>query len=113
MSYRDTEISMVRGDSETITLTIKQSDGEDYPLENGDIIYFTVKQHANTSVKLLQKKITTFEGSQVIIDIEPTDTKTLRFDRYVYDIQLTRKNGDVHTIVPYSRFIVTEEVTYE
>ena len=32
---------------------------------------------------------------------------------YVYDIQLNDSNGRVTTIIPCSKFIISEEVTYD
>jgi hypothetical protein len=104
---------MVRGDSESIALSIKR----DYviiPFKQGDTVYFTVKISANIEDIALQKIITEFnEDGSCIIEIEPEDTKELKFRSYVYDIQLTDSNGRVTTIIPCSKFVIAEEVTYD
>lgn len=111
MKIDGTNLSMIRGDSEGIILTIKENDVE-YEFQEGDVVYFTIKKHANTDEIELQKIITSFEGNEAAIEIEPQDTKGLEFRSYVYDIQLT--SGErVTTVVPHSNFIIEKEVTYD
>lgn len=106
-------LSMVRGDSESIILSLKK-DGNMIPFNQGDTVYFTVKQSYTTEDIALQKIITEFnEDGNCIIEIEPEDTKELSFRSYVYDIQLTDSNGRVTTIIPCSNFVIAQEVTYE
>jgi hypothetical protein len=113
MKIQGTDISMIRGDSESITLSLKRDDVI-IPFNQGDTVYFTVKQGYSTEKITLQKIITEFdEGGNCIIEIEPEDTKELSFGSYVYDIQLTDSNGRVTTIIPCSKFVVAEEVTYD
>lgn len=106
-------IEMIRGDTEGIIVSVKTKDGEDKPLTEGDIIYFTVKKSIYTDEILLQKTITTFDDGKAHINISPSDTKGLRYDTYVYDIQWTSSAGAVKTIVPPSGFRVCGEVTYD
>lgn len=112
MIVTGTKISMTRGDSETITVSIRK-DGEDIPLVAGDTVYFTVKNDANTEDKVLQKVVTEFDDGKAIIEILPGDTKHLPFTEFVYDVQLTKTDGGITTIIKPSKFIVGEEVTYE
>ena len=84
------------------------------PFEDGDRVYFTVKESAEKEDKLIQKIATEFSDGVAYIPIFPRDTKPLKFKRkYVYDVQLTTASGDVFTIIQPSKFVVTEEVTYE
>ncbi len=113
MKVSGTDLSMIRGDSESIILSLKK-DGNMIPFNQGDTVYFTVKQSSTTEKIALQKIITEFdEDGNCIIEIEPEDTKELSFRSYVYDIQLTDSNGRVTTIIPCSKFVITEEVTYD
>lgn len=113
MKVSGTDLSMIRGDSESIILSLKK-DGNMIPFNQGDTVYFTVKQCYSTEKITLQKIITEFdEGGNCIIEIEPEDTKELSFRSYVYDIQLTDYNGKVTTIIPCSKFVIAEEVTYD
>lgn len=107
-------IYMTRGDTETITVSLRDSTGADMPLVVGDTIYFTVKSSPQTEDKILQKVITTFDEGKAIIDIVPEDTKSLLApSECVYDVQLTRADGSVTTIIKPSNFVIEEEVTYE
>ena len=62
---------------------------------------------------MLYKKVTEFVDGKALITIHPEDTAELKFKTYVYDIQLTRANGQVQTIVKPSQFVVGSEVTYD
>ena len=113
MKVNGTNLTMIRGDSESITLLLKK-DGEIIPFNQGDTVYFTVKQSPNTDKIMMQKIITTFdEDGSCTIEINPDDTKNFSFRDYVYDIQLNDSNGRVTTIVPCSKFTISEEVTYD
>lgn len=112
MKVIGTNIYMTRGDSETITVSLRQ-EGAEIPLVEGDTIYFTVKTNSQTEDKVIQKVVTTFDDGKAIISILPEDTKYLPFTTFVYDVQLTRADGSVITIIKPSEFVVEEEVTYE
>lgn len=113
MKIQGNNIEMIRGDTETIRLSLFNKEDAKVPLDEGDLVYFTVKESTNTESILLQKIITDFVDGTVIINIQPEDTKDLRFRDYVYDIQLNRVNGDVKTVIPPSKFTIGSEVTYE
>lgn len=113
MKVNGSDLTMIRGDSETIVLSLKRDDVI-IPFNQGDTVYFTVKRIYDTEDLALQKIITEFnEDGNCIIEIEPKDTKKLEFRSYVYDIQLTDSNGRVTTIIPCSKFVVGGEVTYD
>ena len=113
MKIQGYNISMIRGDTETIKVSCKNDKGESIPFEDGDILYFTVKQSVNTEQKEIQKVITEFPEGIAYINITPDDTKSMGFKKYYYDIQLTRADGTVKTIIPPSIFAIKGEVTYE
>jgi hypothetical protein len=112
MKIEGTNLSMIRGDSETITIKVK-SDGVYVDLEFGDTIYFTVKLNTSVETKLIQKIITAFDAGIAVIDIEPEDTKLLAPKSYKYDIQWVTAAGRVTTIIPPSIFTIEPEVTYD
>ena len=113
MKIQGTNISMTRGDSEAIKVTVKDTLGNIVPLVTGDTIYFTVRDHMMSTTKIIEKIITEFDDGQALITIDPQDTNDLRFASYVYDIQLTKENGNVKTIITPSNFTITGEVTYD
>ena len=113
MRINGSDLTMIRGDSESIALSLKRDDVI-IPFNQGDTVYFTVKRSHSTEDITLQKIITEFnEDGNCIIEIEPEDTKELEIRSYVYDIQLTDSNGRVTTIIPCSKFVIAEEVTYD
>ena len=106
MKIKGTNISMTRGDSESITVTCSE------PFDTGDTVTLTVRESVDSDVAL-QKVVTSFGArGEAVIAIEPEDTDGLDFGDYVYDIQLRRSNGAVTTLVTPARFTLTEEVTY-
>ena len=113
MKIQGTNISMTRGDSEAIKVTVKDTLGNVIPLVTGDTIYFTVREYVMSTTKVIEKIVTEFDDGEALITINPQDTNDLRFASYVYDIQLTRENGMVKTISPPSEFTITGEVTYD
>lgn len=105
MIVKGTKLSMVRGDDESITVTCSES------FAAGDRITFTVRQSVEDPIAL-QKIVTEFPAGEAVIGIRPEDTAGLDFGDYVYDIQLTRRDGTVTTIIEPARFRLKEEVTY-
>ena len=61
MIINGTDIRMIRGDTEVLTVSCEQEDGSPRPFEDGDTVYFTVG-------RILQKSVTAFteEGAAVI-----------------------------------------------
>ena len=108
-----TNISMIRGDTESILVSVKDSEGFEVALENGDIVYLTIKDNINTDNKALQKIVTEFPGGRALIEISSDDTKDLKVKEYIYDIQLTKIDGSVTTIVKPSKFTLLGDVTRE
>lgn len=104
-------MSMTRGDTFTFTVRMAKSDGAAVPFSSGDTVYFTVRKDANTTTILIQKVITLFNDGAAMFKLNPEDTKPLAFGTYKYDVQLTQADGTVMTIIKYSDFRVTEEVT--
>lgn len=113
MLVQGTNITMIRGDTEAFNVTLQDEDGAKVDLVVGDTVYFTVKTSINTHIKILQKVVTEFVDGVAQIKIEPQDTKELKFDTYVYDVQISFASGAVKTIIPPSDFIVSGEITYE
>ena len=113
MKVDGNNITMTRGDSETISIFCRNEDLTIVPLVTGDKIYFTVKTNVHEVIIILQKIITIFTDGKAIVIIAPLDTKELKFKSYVYDVQLTKADGTVSTIIPPSKFIIGGEATYE
>lgn len=113
MKVDGTNINIVRGDTGAIEVGCNDEHGEPMLFEVGDVVYFTVKNKPTDEEIVLQKAVTSFDNGKATIELNHADTKDLPFKKYVYDIQWTRYNGDVHTLVRPSDFLVDFEVTYD
>lgn len=105
MKLNGINISMVRGDSESLTVTCST------PFSSGDTVFLTVREDAESDIAM-QKVVTEFPNGEAVFIIEPDDTEGLDFGNYVYDIQVTWAGGVVKTLVGPARWRLTEEVTY-
>lgn len=110
MSYsiNGTAITLTRGDTFTANVGIKNADGTAYIPTSGDTVRFAMKKSYQDSLPVLEKNIP-IETMQ--LTLKPGDTKPLSFGTYVYDIQLTTKDGIVCTFIPNGKINLTEEVT--
>ena len=113
MIVSGTSLKMTRGDTGAIRVIVSDAAGEIVPLVDGDMIEMTVRESLISSEKTMYKKVTEFVNGEALITIHPEDTANLKFKTYVYDIQLTRANGQVQTIIKPSQFEVSSEVTYD
>ena len=103
----DNNIFITRGDSGTSTLEITTDTGKPYEIQGDDSILLTVKKSCDDSAYLFQKNCV---GGK--FTISPTDTESLAFGDYVYDVQLKMVNGWTDTIVPPKLFRIKKEVTF-
>lgn len=110
MELSGTNIAMINGDSETITVAAVDTNGDPLLLTAGDKITFTVKKSTYESNVAIQKVITEFVNGEAIIELAAADTINLS-GGYFYDIQLDRADGTVTTIVKPSSLTVQRGVT--
>lgn len=91
-----TSITLTRGDTLLLQLTLTKN-GEEYTPAEGDVIRFALKQkYTDTQTKVLK----VVPNDTLLLELEPEDTKTLSMGKtYVYDIQLTDANGRVDTFI--------------
>lgn len=100
----------------TITMIAKDTgslilDLENYNLDEGDTVYFTVNTELEKEEALIQKRITEFENNVAVISLSKIDTD-IPVGKYYYDIQVNTADGRVDTVVgPYS-FKIKGGVTY-
>ena len=104
-------IYLTRGDTAMFTITIyyPNSSNQEYVVQDGDVVSFTVRSEAkknDASDFLLQKRMV--DGA---ITIEPEDTAGLDYGEYLYDVEITTASGVVNTIITASPFVIEEEVT--
>lgn len=105
----DGTIQLTRGDTARLEITIKNSLTEEaYDMAPDDILSFTIKKSVKDETALVHKES---KGTNTF-HIEPKDTVELSFRKYFYDVQLTRANGDVYTVIVPTTFEIMKEVTY-
>lgn len=109
MSYsvKGKAISLTRGDTFYCQIGIEDSNGNVYEPQPGDKIRFAMKRQVTDSEPLILKVI---PNDTMILKILPEDTKELKVGAYVYDVEITKANGDVDTFITKSPFTITEEV---
>ena len=109
MSFRvnGTTIYLTRGDTFRAVITISNPDGSIYTPQEGDKVRFAMKEDIESEELLILREVPIDTMELVIY---PGDTKELEFGNYVYDIQLTKANGDVDTFITKSKLKLTEEV---
>ena len=100
-------IFLTRGDTFKAMLTINNPDGSVYTPVEGDTIRFALKENVEDEECLILRDIPI---DTMLLVIYPEDTKSLEFGSYVYDIQLTKANGDVDTFITASKLKLTAEV---
>lgn len=101
-------IYLTRGDTFRRRVNMKFLDtGELYTPAENDVIRFVVKRNYSDAQPIITKII---PNDTQMLNLAPADTKTLDFGSYVYDIELTKANGDVDTFIAKASLIITEEV---
>ncbi len=108
-------ISITRGDSAQITLTIRDR-VTSRPFVPGpdDRLTFTVKRELSDEVPLVVKTLDNGiirQKTDCLLFLLPEDTASLPFWTYRYDVELVLASGYTDTVIPPSPFIVTGEVT--
>lgn len=109
MSYNvtGTTITLTRGDTFEALVSATTKDGIQYVPCEGDTLRFALKENYSDAAPLIVKDIPV---STMMLVLLPEETKRLNFGKYVYDIQLTRADGRVDTIIAKAAFKLTEEV---
>jgi hypothetical protein len=105
-SINGNNISLTRGDTLILQINITQ-DGRNYIPGEGDKVRFAMKKSIGDADALILKDIPT---DNLILQLDPEDTKNLAFGAYKYDIELTTSDGAVDTFIGPATFTLTEEV---
>ena len=107
-------ISITRGDSAQITLTIRDRvTGSVFILDDGDRLTFTLKRFITDKEPVLTKTLgqgIRQEQERCVLQFLPEDTQLLACGRYVYEMKLMRKNGYTDTFIPARDFFLERSV---
>lgn len=110
VSISETNITMIRGDTAKIQVSIFDASGEIYEPQNGDSVRFAAKKKYTDSACVILKDIPI---DTLLLQLDPDDTEPLGMGsshgKYVYDIKLTKADGTVDTFIR-GVLILLEEV---
>lgn len=99
-------IQATKGDTIIMPFVVINNDGSVYQVQAGDVINFGMKENYSDAECLIEK---TIDNTTLTLVLDHNDTKDLEIRSYVYDIQITKENGDVHTFIS-SIINITNEV---
>jgi hypothetical protein len=109
---------MLNYDKETKAMSIIAKDTGDfvvsidnYLLDEGDRVYFTVNDALEKDEPLIQKVITKFDNHKAIIRLTTLDTD-IPVGNYYYDIEVNTVDGRVDTVIGPAKFKVLGGVKY-
>lgn len=109
---------MLRYNEETKVMSIIAKDTGDfavklnnYILDEGDKVYFTVNSELENPDFKIQKEITEFVNNRAVIRLSSHDTD-IPVGNYYYDVEVDTADGRVDTVVGPYKFRVLGGVTY-
>lgn len=101
-------IRLTRGDSFYATVSMRYKlTGQKYVPAVGDSIRFALKKTYSDATPLITKII---PNDTLLLELSPQDTENMAFGEYVYDIELTKADGDVDTFIAEAIFELLPEV---
>lgn len=99
-------ITLVRGDYFPCYIEMTK-DGEAFVPQVGSLRFAVKKKYTDPDEKVLIVKQIPLDT--MLLELESSDTKDLRFGEYVYDIEYTDVNGRPDTFIR-AKFFLAEEV---
>lgn len=109
---------MVKYDKDTGVISIVAKDTGDfvisfdnYLLDEGDTVYFTVNEELEHNNPRIQKVITEFTNNKAVIRLTTTDTD-IPVGTYYYDVEVDTADGRVDTVLGPAKFKVLGGVKY-
>lgn len=100
------KITIIRKDTGDLTITI-----ENYLLDEGDEVVFTVNTGYDLEHSLIQKRITEFQDHSALVHLNVEDTD-LEPGEYLYDIQVNAADGRVDTVLGPAKFKIIGGITF-
>ncbi len=110
-----TKISIIRGDTRTISASFVDSDGVALDLTGGTV-FFTVNANSSPSddsAAVVSKDVTSFAAPTTgvaTITLAAADTTSVTPGTYWYDVQFVSGAGAV-TSLPKEKFIIRSDIT--
>lgn len=101
------KITLTRGDTCRIKLSLTDSNGNEFVPGDGDVIRFAAKRYYSDAEPVI---FIVVPNDTLVLEIKPEDTKNLDFGTYVYDMQITFADGTIDTFITKSMLRIEEEV---
>lgn len=101
-------ITLTRGDTLTLTVTLKKGD-QTYDPEDGDVIRFACSSGYKGDLLYELKFQAEVPNDTLTFSVGPTVTGVLDYGAYNYDVEITHGDGSVDTVLS-ARLIITGEV---
>lgn len=89
------DVSMVRGDTETLTVTPLNADGTEYQLSEGEYVEIVLKEKESQASPVVLRK-TAIEG---VVSFNRSDTWNLKEKSYFYNARIEDGNGKHITFI--------------
>ena len=104
---KDTKaMSIIAKDTADFVISI-----DNYLLDEGDRVYFTVNDELEKPEPLIQKMIDTFIDNKAVIRLTTEDTD-IPVGIYYYDVEVNTADGRVDTVLGPSKFKILGRVKY-
>ena len=100
----DDNILLTRGDTATLNISITDSEGNPYTMQEGDTLKFSIKRIYTEPEVLLELVVT-----EPVVHLSSADTDNLSFGVYHYDVVFIN-DSIVDTIIADKTFTVGYEV---
>ena len=101
------KIRLTRGDTARLKVPIiNETTGNEYTIANNDTLTMTLKKTTKDAEPIFKKVLVGLDT----FHIEPSDTKSLEFGKYVYDVELLTADGDNYTVIEPATFEILTEV---
>jgi len=107
VNARTNAIHITKGDSGTLNVELKDSEGQAYVPQLGDRIIFRVANNAGNAFLTKEADI---EPDSNLITFLPEDTNSIPTGQYRYEVELVTEPGDHYTVIEYSVFEIGEEI---
>ena len=105
------EMSVVRGTTNSFSVTVTDDEGNEYTPEVDQVLVFGLKRNKLDENRVLVKKITRRTSGEHYLEISPEDTKDLEPGNYYYDIGMQQGKSVFYNIVEASVFEIRPNVT--
>lgn len=102
-------ITITKGDTLSLEIELTEADGSAYQYVEGDMLRFAISEAYEGDINYHLIYEDSFAADHMNFVMSANETENLRYKTYNYDIELTRSDGTVDTVIS-SQLVVTGEV---